>query len=153
MTTSFDNYPGLEPEDVQHALAFAAANLEDSATGKQRRLTGLAMRLSSTREFQEAPPTACVAWDVRVGMPVKAGCRKAADEDILAFSLGKDAIVVTPDADFHAILAVSGASRPTVIRLRIRAMGAAADVGVILSVLGRFGSDLRRGSHAAIEAR
>jgi uncharacterized protein (DUF433 family) len=29
----FRNYPELEPEDVQQALAFAAANLEDSATG------------------------------------------------------------------------------------------------------------------------
>ena len=27
----FRNYPELEPEDVQQALAFAAANLEDSA--------------------------------------------------------------------------------------------------------------------------
>ncbi len=28
----FRNYPELEPEDVQQALAFAAANLEDSAS-------------------------------------------------------------------------------------------------------------------------
>lgn len=28
----FRNYPELEPEDIQQALAFAAANLEDSAT-------------------------------------------------------------------------------------------------------------------------
>ncbi len=28
----FHNYPELEPEDVQQALKFAAANLEDSAT-------------------------------------------------------------------------------------------------------------------------
>lgn len=28
----FRNYPELEPEDVRQALAFAAANLEDSAT-------------------------------------------------------------------------------------------------------------------------
>lgn len=27
----FRNYPELEPHDVQQALAFAAANLEDSA--------------------------------------------------------------------------------------------------------------------------
>ena len=27
----FRNYPELQPEDVQQALAFAAANLEDSA--------------------------------------------------------------------------------------------------------------------------
>ena len=26
------NYPELEPEDIRQALAFAAANLEDSAT-------------------------------------------------------------------------------------------------------------------------
>ena len=34
----------------------------------------------------------------------------AADEDILAFSLKLNAVVITLDADFHAILAVSGAS-------------------------------------------
>jgi uncharacterized protein (DUF433 family) len=28
----FRNYPDLEPEDIQQALAFAAANLEDSAS-------------------------------------------------------------------------------------------------------------------------
>ena len=28
----YGNYPELQPEDVQQALAFAAANLEDSAT-------------------------------------------------------------------------------------------------------------------------
>ena len=27
----FRNYPELEPDDIQQALAFAAANLEDSA--------------------------------------------------------------------------------------------------------------------------
>ena len=30
----FRNYPELEPDDVQQALAFAAANLEDSADCK-----------------------------------------------------------------------------------------------------------------------
>jgi uncharacterized protein (DUF433 family) len=28
----FRNYPELEPDDIRQALAFAAANLEDSAT-------------------------------------------------------------------------------------------------------------------------
>jgi len=28
----FRNYPELEPEDIEQALAFAAANLEDSAS-------------------------------------------------------------------------------------------------------------------------
>ena len=33
---------------------------------------------------------------------------KAADERILAYSMGRNAVVVTLDADFHTILAVSG---------------------------------------------
>ena len=38
------------------------------------------------------------------------GMWNAADDAILAFASGKHATVVTLDADFHAILAVSGAS-------------------------------------------
>jgi predicted nuclease of predicted toxin-antitoxin system len=37
------------------------------------------------------------------------GMSKAADDEILALSLARNAVVVTLDADFHAILAVSGA--------------------------------------------
>ena len=51
------------------------------------------------------------------------GMSKAADEEILAFSLEKNAIVVTLDADLHTILAVSGASGPSVIRLRLQGLG------------------------------
>ena len=47
------------------------------------------------------------------------GMGKAADEEILAWSLGKNAIVVTLDADFHTILAVSGASGPSNSRLPV----------------------------------
>ncbi len=49
----------------------------------------------------------------------EAGMQNAADDEILAWS-GKGSVVVTLDADFHAILAVSGASGPSVIRLRIQ---------------------------------
>ena len=42
---------------------------------------------------------------------------KAADEEILDFAVGKNSIVVTLDSDFHAILAVSGAAGPSVIRM------------------------------------
>jgi hypothetical protein len=38
------------------------------------------------------------------------GMSKAADDEILAWSLGQNATVVTLDADSHAILAVTGAS-------------------------------------------
>jgi predicted nuclease of predicted toxin-antitoxin system len=71
---------------------------------------------------------------------------KAADDEILAWSLGKNAIVVTLDADFHTILAVSGASGPSVIRLRIQGLGAQAVVELVQKVLAGFGRDLERGS-------
>ena len=56
---------------------------------------------------------------------------KATDEEILAFSLGKHGIVVTLDADFHTILAVSGASGLSVIRLRMQGLGAPEVVEVV----------------------
>jgi predicted nuclease of predicted toxin-antitoxin system len=66
---------------------------------------------------------------------------KAADDEILAWSLGKNAIVVTLDADFHTILAVTGASGPSVIRLRIQGLSAQAVVELVQKVLAGFGSD------------
>ena len=71
---------------------------------------------------------------------------KAADDEILAWSLGKNAIVVTLDADFHTILAVSGTSGPSVIRLRIQGLGVQAVVELVQKVLAGFGRDLERGS-------
>jgi len=56
------------------------------------------------------------------------GMSKAADEEILAFSLEENAIVVTLDADFHMILAISGASGHSVIRLRLQGLGGAARI-------------------------
>lgn len=48
------------------------------------------------------------------------GMSAAADEEILRFALARNAVVVTLDGDFHAILAVSGAVGPSVIRIRIQ---------------------------------
>ena len=78
---------------------------------------------------------------------------KADDGDILAWSLGKNAIVVTLDADFHAILAVSGASGPSVIRLRIQGLGASEVVKLIQNVFAGFETDLKRGSLVTVKAR
>ncbi len=49
----------------------------------------------------------------------EAGLSKATDEEILAFSLANSGVVVTLDADFHTILAVTRAKGPSVIRLRL----------------------------------
>jgi len=74
------------------------------------------------------------------------GMSRAADEEILAFSLGKNAVVVTLEADLHAILAVSGAQGPSVIRMRLQGLGAAEVVEAVRKVLASFEAELKRGS-------
>ena len=80
------------------------------------------------------------------------GMSKAADEEILAFSLGRNAVVVTLDADFHAILAVSGAQGPSVIRMRLQGLGAPEVVEVVRKVLASFEAELKRGSLITVKA-
>jgi predicted nuclease of predicted toxin-antitoxin system len=80
------------------------------------------------------------------------GMSKAADEEILAFSLRKKALVVTLDVDFHAILAVSGAQEPSVIRVRLQGMGAPEVVEVVGKVLIRFEQELKGGSLITVKA-
>jgi predicted nuclease of predicted toxin-antitoxin system len=79
--------------------------------------------------------------------------RKATDDEILAYALRSHAAIVTLDADFHAILAVSGASGPSVIRLRMQGLGGAETVELIERVLAAFEADLKRGSLVTVKAR
>jgi predicted nuclease of predicted toxin-antitoxin system len=81
------------------------------------------------------------------------GMWAAADGDILRWAAEQDAVVVTLDADFHAILAVSAANRPSVVRIRMQGLDATAVVEVILSVLMSFGTDLEHGSLVTVKAR
>jgi predicted nuclease of predicted toxin-antitoxin system len=80
------------------------------------------------------------------------GMGKAADAEILAWSLEKNATIVTLDADFHTILAVSGASGPSVIRLRVQGLGAPEVVELVQKVLAAFEPDLNRGSLVTVKA-
>jgi len=59
------------------------------------------------------------------------GMYKSADGEILAWAADRGAVVVTLDADYHTILAASGASGPSVIRLRRQGLGAAAVVDLV----------------------
>ena len=61
--------------------------------------------------------------------------------------------MVTLDADFHTILAVSGASGPSVIRLRVQGFGAAEVVDVVQNVLARLDADLKSGSLVTVKPR
>ncbi len=77
----------------------------------------------------------------------------ATDGEILEWALGRNATVVTLDADFHAILAVSGAAAPSVIRLHMQGLNATAVVGVVRNVLAAFQADLEHGALVTVKAR
>ena len=77
---------------------------------------------------------------------------KAADEEIIALALERSAVVVTLDADFHAILAVSRAPGPSVIRMRLQGLGAAEVVEVVRKVLASFAVELESGALITVKA-
>jgi predicted nuclease of predicted toxin-antitoxin system len=74
------------------------------------------------------------------------GMATALDEEIIAYGRAEGRIVVTLDADFHAILALSGAASPSVIRLRIERVGAAEIARRIRVVIGACHEDLVKGA-------
>jgi len=77
---------------------------------------------------------------------------RAADQEILAWAVSENATVVTLDADFHTILAVSGATAPSVIRLRRQGLRAPAVVEIIRNVAARFQAELEHGSMVTVKA-
>ena len=75
------------------------------------------------------------------------------DEEIPGFAFAKSAVVVTLDADFHAILAVSGAVGPTVIRIRIQGLRSAEIAACVRFVSARFARELQAGSLVTVKRR
>ena len=69
----------------------------------------------------------------------------ATDEAILERARTEDLVVVTLDADFHAILALKGASGPSVIRLRVQRLKGQEACQLIQSVLAKVGEEVDSG--------
>jgi len=63
------------------------------------------------------------------------GMAGAADESILEYARTSDYTIVTLDADFHNLLALSGASDPSVIRLRVQRLKARDAFQLIHSIV------------------
>ena len=73
------------------------------------------------------------------------GLATAEDADILAWAQKEERTVVTLDADFHALLALSYASSPSVIRIRIEGLRADALAQMIQILLVDWGEELEMG--------
>jgi predicted nuclease of predicted toxin-antitoxin system len=77
---------------------------------------------------------------------------KADDGQIVRWALEQRAAVVTLDADFHAILAVTRASAPSVIRIRMQGLDGLAATNVVQRVIPEYAADLFHGSVITVKA-
>jgi predicted nuclease of predicted toxin-antitoxin system len=78
------------------------------------------------------------------------GPATADDAAILRHAREQGQIVVTLDADFHAQLALSGASAPSVIRVRIEGLRAEELAALLVRVLDACREDLRHGAVVSV---
>jgi predicted nuclease of predicted toxin-antitoxin system len=70
----------------------------------------------------------------------------ASDTDIIQVACQQQRAVITLDADFHSLLALSAAAGPSVVRIRIEGLRAETLARIIRSVLERCDADLQKGS-------
>lgn len=81
------------------------------------------------------------------------GLAAAADEEILEVAVARDFVVVTLDADFHALIAVRGLHRPSVIRIRREGCKADLVASIVQSVTERFRNQIASGCLISVNER
>jgi predicted nuclease of predicted toxin-antitoxin system len=74
----------------------------------------------------------------------------APDIDILDFARSNAYVIVSLDADFHTLLAVSNADSPSVIRIRIEGLRAASLAELVNNILNMCKEDLEQGSMVSV---
>ena len=97
---------------------------------------------STVRHPAERGIEACHVADI--------GYSHAADDDIIEFARGQGQVIVTLDADFHRLLAVSGASAPSVIRVRREGLRGPDMASLVHQVLTQVGSQVEVGALVTI---
>lgn len=80
------------------------------------------------------------------------GLATATDAELIERALAEGRVIVTLDADFHTLLAVSNARSPSVIRLRIQGLRARDVATLVQQVIGLCEADLRAGAMVSVEA-
>lgn len=79
------------------------------------------------------------------------GYATAEDTTIIEWARQEERVIVTLDADFHALLALSGAASPSVIRIRIERLRAEALMELIQRVLSDWSSELAEGAALTVQ--
>jgi predicted nuclease of predicted toxin-antitoxin system len=77
----------------------------------------------------------------------------ATDSEVITFARESGAVVVTLDADFHALLVRFGATHPSVIRLRAQGFSAEEFTALIDRVLVRCREEIETGAMVSSDGR
>jgi predicted nuclease of predicted toxin-antitoxin system len=75
------------------------------------------------------------------------------DADILIWCREQERILITHDADCHALLAMTSATAPSVIRIRIEGLRDEALADLIRQIIDVAADDLMRGSAVTVNTR
>ncbi|MCA9238870.1 MAG: DUF5615 family PIN-like protein [Planctomycetales bacterium] len=78
------------------------------------------------------------------------GMAAASDEQILEEAGQRGSVVVSLDSDFHALLAASGASSPSVIRVRIEGVKGDRLAAILQRVMNSATNELRQGAVVSV---
>ncbi len=81
------------------------------------------------------------------------GLARATDVALLERARSEHASIVTLDADFHALLALSNAAAPSVIRVRIDGLRAAELATLINDVITSCSGELEAGAAISVDGR
>ena len=81
------------------------------------------------------------------------GYSTADDARILEKGRQENRVVITLDADFHGLLALSRAATPSVIRIRIEGLYGKKAADLIQAVLLRCAEDLKQGAVVTVQSK
>ena len=79
------------------------------------------------------------------------GHASSTDIRIVELSQAENRTIITLDADFHAILALSGALSPSIIRIRIEGLKGIPMAALILSVLEQCKEHIQKGASITVQ--
>lgn len=80
------------------------------------------------------------------------GYSSADDATILRKARAEGRVVVTLDADFHALMVLSGSTSPSIIRIRLEGLRGEKAASLILSVISHCEEDLIQGALVTVQA-
>ncbi len=81
------------------------------------------------------------------------GLWAAEDIEIIQKARESNCVVITLDADFHSLLALSNASSPSVIRIRIEGLRAKSLTELLLNVINECYKELQKGVAITVDSR